>query len=1702
LGTGNGRGFFGRAFAVRGSSSDAKGSGTPSWLPLTLAVACLTLLLTPAVQAAKVPGFGVLGTGLTGSGASQLGNTPQGLATNSTGAGGVSAGDVYVSDAINNRVSQYAGSGAFVRTWGWDVASSGEHNTGTNEQQNVTVKATGGNFTLTVTTAANGRGTVTSGSKSVTNVEPTLGGFHVGDAITGTGIPANTTIAAVVGSTLTLSANATQNNVITNLSAKETTASIPATAEATQVKAALEAKEGVGTVDVTGGPGSATGTTPYQVTFTGGPLSHNDIAQMTAAGVALTGGSPTSSVAVTTAVVGGGFEICQAVSTPSDVCQIGVANSLAGGLSGAQGLAVDPATGNVFVVSNTSKRVNVYSATGQFYGAFGWGVNATAPEAKLQFCTTATGCLAGSAGEGAGQFGTMTGEALSGSSPAVSPVNGHLFVPQPGNRRIDEFSFTLAGSEVTGVSFVKGFGGDVTPTVNEKQTVTLTGATGGLFALSFGGKSTDTTGTGDVEAGSNEVTNFKASDGAFVAGEEISGPGIPAGTRITATTFDSLTLTNAATSSASGATFGAALPFNAAATAVQGALAGLSSVGAGNVAVSGVNGGPYTVEFKGSLAGTDVAAMSGDATELTGTTPSVAIVTTQIGANGAGVGFETCTTVTACKAGIGDGRGGTFVATTPVSLAVDSTGSIYATGHAGVVCNPSAACGVQKFNAAATAAAEFAPAQLNAPGGAFAATASSRLVAVDPTNDHVLVAKRVTGFTFRIFEFTRTGSFIDFSPPGEAGLLTSVGGASASGPQGLAVGTGERAYYSIQGSGPLGTPVKILGNPPAPKATVEAPSGVSQTSATFTGVAQPSAPGIEGGFATTAWFEYSTDGVSWSATDPVEIGTGTGAGSPNTCPTGNPPSCNVSKFVGNLKAGTTYLVRLVVSNGNKTTSSTANFTTAESAPAVNSLSSEAVTANSATLTGQIEPNGESTSYHFEWGTDTGYGTRVPADFEAVAGGGSQPISVSIQVAGLHPATTYHFRIVASSASGTTKSADQELMTLNASGLPGNRGLELVSPADKKPVGTVGTLAGNQVFYQAAAGGGGVVYPIQAGIEGSNAGGFVDYSATRSASGWSNTQLTPPSLIPAPAAGTFEARTGAVRYVSPDLQCAAIETHNPLTADTPQVDIDNGVYNLYLWSAADGSYTLITRQPPLNPTAKELISNTYYEVAGITPDCSRVIFRSTTYKFTPGASDLYEWQGGTLQDAGLLPPSQSPLPAGAGDGIASDRYSFSSSGRLFFQATSIAGADSGKRAVFVRKSATKTVDASQPTTATPTLGAMYQGASPDGSHVFFLANYGLASTSSSGPAEDCSAVTQAGTKACDLYDYDIENETLTDISADTNPADPRGAVVQGVVDISEDGETVYFAALGQLVPGKGRTYAQNFLGETFANLYRYHDGELSYVGSLDGRSFSGPQNALLRATKEWVGQTTKSGDYLLFPSRADMTGTNPENLRQVYRYSALDETTVCVSCPSGRAPSADAVLRDQFSSTSAGLGGNYTPRSLSEDGRVFFNSEDALAPGAVEGDGSRTNVYEWYRGQLSLLTSGRAEMIDIGEDGRDVYVRSFEQLIPQDVDFAADIYDLRVGGGFAAPPTVTSCDPAADQCQGTSGTPPSASTPPSAGFTGPGSSPEKATKPKPKQCPKGKVRKHGKCVKKPMKKKKQKAKAQSKRAADNNRGGAK
>jgi CSLREA domain-containing protein len=95
-------------------------------------------------------------------------------------------------------------------------------------------------------------------------------------------------------------------------------------------------------------------------------------------------------------------------------------------------------------------------------------------------------------------------------------------------------------------------------------------------------------------------------------------------------------------------------------------------------------------------------------------------------------------------------------------------------------------------------------------------------------------------------------------------------------------------------------------------------------------------------------------------------------------------------------------------------------------PAVSGVSAGAITTNAATVSASVNPNLQATTVVVNYGTTPSYGSSTPA---VALGAGNTFAPVSAAIAGLAPATTYHFDVVATNADGTTTSRDAVFTTL-------------------------------------------------------------------------------------------------------------------------------------------------------------------------------------------------------------------------------------------------------------------------------------------------------------------------------------------------------------------------------------------------------------------------------------------------------------------------------------------------------------------------------------------------------------------------------------------------------------------------------------------------------------------------------------------------
>lgn len=103
------------------------------------------------------------------------------------------------------------------------------------------------------------------------------------------------------------------------------------------------------------------------------------------------------------------------------------------------------------------------------------------------------------------------------------------------------------------------------------------------------------------------------------------------------------------------------------------------------------------------------------------------------------------------------------------------------------------------------------------------------------------------------------------------------------------------------------------------------------------------------------------------------------------------------------------------------------------APTVSTGAATAITSNSATLNGTVNPNGCETFYAFEYGRSSeGY----PNEVEGKAGSGTSPKSVSTSSPlGLQPSTSYHFRLTAWNSGGEITGGSSSFTTTAACPAP-------------------------------------------------------------------------------------------------------------------------------------------------------------------------------------------------------------------------------------------------------------------------------------------------------------------------------------------------------------------------------------------------------------------------------------------------------------------------------------------------------------------------------------------------------------------------------------------------------------------------------------------------------------------------------------------
>jgi Tol biopolymer transport system component len=541
----------------------------------------------------------------------------------------------------------------------------------------------------------------------------------------------------------------------------------------------------------------------------------------------------------------------------------------------------------------------------------------------------------------------------------------------------------------------------------------------------------------------------------------------------------------------------------------------------------------------------------------------------------------------------------------------------------------------------------------------------------------------------------------------------------------------------------------------------------------------------------------------------------------------------------------------------------------------------------------------------------------------------------------------------------------------------------------------------------------------------------------------------------------------------------------------------GVKNVFVRENTSASYQLVNLTPPgVKPANAERLATTR--------DSRHVVFREAaklTGNAPEGAATVYEWSEGAVRLVTLLRDG-TPV-AGSFAGLSPDgsRVFFTYAGNLYAR---------------VDGTSTVQVDASQAGGSGG--GGRFLAASPDGSRVTFSADASAALTADTTPgsasnlysydfasgrlahldasqaggpggggsfialsgdgshalfSDDASAALTGGTvsgSGQNLYSYDLSSGRVTDLTPGEH------AEVLGLFGVGEDGSYVYFEAEGALASGATR-------GQR--NRYVWRAGTTTFLAALANLSLGG-------LTGQAAPKVSKDGRFLAFASPQSLTGYDntaagtgkPD--REIYLYDAAANSLVCASCnPSGAAPTGGPRW---------GTGTSLNPRNLSEDGRVFFDTPEALLPADTNG---KRDVYEFEPsgvgscsdpgGCVSLISTGTGSQdtwfIEASPSGDDVFLREYQKLVPADKqEEARTIYDARVNGGLPEPVPPPACT-TADACRTAPAPQPSIfGAPASQTSSGAGNllvsaPPVVKSRVKPRKCKRGYVKnKKHKCVK--------------------------
>jgi len=779
-------------------------------------------------------------------------------------------------------------------------------------------------------------------------------------------------------------------------------------------------------------------------------------------------------------------------------------------------------------------------------------------------------------------------------------------------------------------------------------------------------------------------------------------------------------------------------------------------------------------------------------------------------------------------------------------------------------------------------------------------------------------------------------------------------------------------------------------------------------------------------------------------------------------------------------------------------------------PGIHGTSASEVSATSATLNATIDPNGAPTSYYFQYGHSSAYEAQTGP---APLGAGKGDVQVAPRhLQGLSPLSEYHYRVVAVTrleVQGSQQTVsffgpDQSFRTLGAQAqMLDSRRWELVSPPDKHGAQLFGISS--EGVIQAAAGGGAVSYlasqPTEEGVKGYLY-GAVQVLSTRGQEGWSSKDIP---LAHASATGVQVGTGGEYRGFSSDLCSALVEAQGaggftPLAGEAFPPDTQRTPYARHDCSCPSAPSAcfepLLTTAPGYadvgaEGTAFGTSPGVSEGFVGSSADLTHVILRSNvalTGQTAAGSEELYEWSadkppGERLSLVSVLPSGAAGENANLGFENKIARHAVSEDG------TRVVWSDRISQHLYLRDTAKgQSVQLDAPEAqclAKQECGegqesAKFQLASPDGSRVLFTDAQRLTVNAGRTPGKadlyQCVIEEGAGGKpACNLTD-------LTPAPGPGQSADVQGALLGA----SEDGSWVYFAANGAL--GAGASAGNCKIngaaeGEGQCNVYVSDEGQPRLLARVSGADYPDWMGTLSGSPKQ-PARVSPDGRWLAFMSQASLTGYDNEDVTSKAPGERMDEEVflyhageggagrlICASCdPSGARPvgmeyGRGIRLVGGFGvwETDTWIAANvpgwtpyergtalYQSRYLSNSGRLFFNSSDALLDQDIN---KNQDVYEFEpagpgcssaspgfiasrEGCLGLISSGRAAgesaFLDASQSGEDVYFLTAERLAPnKDRDGAFDVYDAHVCSGASPCPEELAQAPAcasAESCR--------------------------------------------------------------------------